>query len=258
MQIQGDYTFDGPRQAVWDLLQDPDVLQAAMPGAKKMEKTGEDEYKATIQVKIGPVGGVFDTRIALTDKTPPEQYTMNVKSQGPTGFANGAAVVKLEATDPATTTMRYDATLQVGGRLASVGQRMLDTVSKSLVRQSLEAMNGALQARLTADAASAAAPPADAPEPSEAADAPPGVPSATTPPVAPVTPLEAKPPAAPATPPEAIPQAASPQTPAYTPPTQAEFAANVAKDVAADAFKSPRFIIGLVVVIVILLLIFVL
>ena len=241
MQIQGDYTFDGPRQAVWDLLQDPDVLQAAMPGAKKMEKTGEDEYKATIQVKVGPVGGVFDTTIALTDKTPPEQYTMNVKSQGPTGFANGAAVVKLEETDPATTTMRYDATLQVGGRLASVGQRMLDTVSKSLVRQSLEAMNGALQARLATDAAASAAADTPAvPEPDDAADAPPGTPTATAPPASPATP------------------AAPPPTSTYTPPTQAEFAANVAKDVAAETFKSPRFIIGLIVVILVILLLWIL
>lgn len=242
MQIQGEYTFDGPRQAVWDLLQDPDVLKAAMPGAKTLEKTGEDEYKAKIEVKIGPVGGVFDTKIALTDQTPPERYTMGVKSQGPTGFANGSAVVSLEETDPATTTMRYDATLQVGGRLASVGQRMLDTVSKSLVRQSLEAMNGALQARLTADAAASAADaPAAASARAVAADTPPGAPPVSPPPTAPMTP------------PEAIPQAAPPQTPSYTPPSQAEFAANVAKDVAADAFKSPRFILGLVVLVVIVI-----
>ena len=157
MQLEGDYTFDGPRQAVWDLLQDPDVLQAALPGAQSLEKTGDDTYRGKIQVKVGPVNGVFDTKIALADKTPPERYTMQVDSQGPTGFARGSALVSLAEEGPQTTVMHYDANLQVGGRLASVGQRMLDTVSKSLTRQSLEAMNAALQARLDADAAAATA-----------------------------------------------------------------------------------------------------
>ncbi|MDX1548456.1 MAG: carbon monoxide dehydrogenase subunit G [Rhodothermales bacterium] len=223
MQLEGDYTFDGPRQAVWDLLQDPDVLQAAMPGAREFTKTDDDTYRAKMQVKVGPVNGVFDTTITLTDKEPPEQYTMNVNSQGPTGFARGQAVVTLAEDGPQTTQMHYDASLQVGGRIASVGQRMLDTVSKSLTRQSLEAMNGALQARLHAEHT-----PATDPEPGTAAEA---------------APPEAEAPAPP---------------PTFTPPTQADFARGVAKDVAAETVRSPAFAWGLAAVALLILLLLVL
>ena len=61
MKLDGEYTFNGPRDAVWELLQDPEVLKAALPGAKQIEKMGEDEYKAQLQVRVGPVNGVFAT-----------------------------------------------------------------------------------------------------------------------------------------------------------------------------------------------------
>ena len=196
MQLNGEYTFNGPREEVWDLLQDPDVLKAAMPGAKKLEKIADDQYEAELQVRVGPVNGVFATTISLTDKMPPEQYTMLVDSKGPTGFAKGTARVTLTQQDANTTLMQSDATLQVGGRIASVGQRMIDTVSKSMTRQSLEAMNGALQAHLDAAAGE---------EPEET----------------------------------------------YATPTQAEFAREVAKDVAAETVKSRGFVVGLAIVAVI-------
>jgi len=196
MKLDGEYTFNGPREEVWDLLQDPDVLAAAMPGAKSLEKTGDDEYKAQLQVRVGPVNGVFATKISLIDKTPPERYTILVDSKGPTGFAKATALVTLTEEEAGTTLMHYEATLQVGGRIASVGQRMIDTVSKSMTRQSLEAMNEALKARLTTAETDA--------EPAES----------------------------------------------YTPPTQAEFAREVAKDVATETFKSKKTI-GVVVAVVI-------
>lgn len=214
MHVSGDFTFEGPRDEVWELLQDPDVLVNAMPGAKQLDKTGEDEYKAQLQVRVGPVNGVFDTTIKLSDKEPPERYTMHIESKSAQGFAHGSAVVTLTEQDANTTLMNYDATLQVGGRLASVGQRMLDTVSKSLTRQSLEAMNQALQARLDAGKAAAA--------PERAAGG-----EATT----------VKP----------TPQAE------YTPPSQADFARGVARDVVADTVKTNKaaLIVGGIVVIVI-------
>ncbi len=199
MNLKGEYTFNGPREEVWELLQDPDVLKAAMPGAKMLEKTGEDAYKADLQVRVGPVNGTFSTNITLEDKTPPEQYTMLVDSRGSTGFARGTALVTLTEQDASTTLMQYEAKLQVGGRLASVGQRMLDTVSKSLTRQSLEAMNGALEARLAAQEGEA---PADA----------------------------------------------------YVAPTQAEFAREVARDVAAETIRGKPFVIGLLAVAIVIVL----
>jgi len=199
MQLSGEYTFAGPRDAVWTLLQDPEVLAAAMPGAEQLDKVGDDRYEAQLQVRVGPVNGVFATTISLTDKVPPERYTMLIDSKGATGFASGTAQVVLVEQDAATTVMRYEATLQVGGRIASVGQRMLDTVSKSLTRQSLEAMNEALRARLAA-------------------------------------------------------QGSAEPAPAYVPPTQADFARGVARDVVAESVTSGKtvwIVAGAVVVVIV-------
>lgn len=214
MQVSGEYTFDGPRDEVWELLQDPDVLVNAMPGAKQLDKTGEDEYEAQLQVRVGPVNGVFDTSIQLSDKEPPERYTMHVESKSAQGFAKGAAVVTLTEQDAHTTVMNYDANLQVGGRLASVGQRMLDTVSKSLIRQSLEAMNQALQARLDAGQAAAAQ------EQAAGEEAPSSNPTPSA---------------------------------EYTPPSQADFARGVARDVVVDTVRTNKtaLVVGGIIVIVV-------
>lgn len=151
MKIEGEFTFNGSRQEVWDLLQDPEILANSLPGTKDMQKTAEDEYQGEMVVKVGPVNGAFTSNIKLKDKIQPQSYTMLVESKGNVGFANGTAKIELTEQEEKLTLMKYVAELQVGGRLASVGQRMLDTVGRSLTRQGLEAMNNALKARMSAD-----------------------------------------------------------------------------------------------------------
>ncbi len=148
MRLEGEFAFNGSRQDVWDLLQDPNILANSLPGAKNMRQTAEDEYQSELVVRVGPVNGVFTADIRLKDKIPPQSYTMSVESKGNAGFANGTAKVELIEQESNTTLMKYSAELQVGGRLASVGQRMLDTVGRSLTRQGLEAMNHALKTRM--------------------------------------------------------------------------------------------------------------
>ena len=145
MKLEGEFTFKGSREEVWDLLQDPDVLITALPGAKKMEKTEEDKYEAEMEVKVGPVSGSFSSTIELSDKVEPESYKMIVNGKGKSGFVKGKALISLEEKTENETLMKYAADLQVGGKLASVGQRLLDTVGKSMARQSLESMNAALE-----------------------------------------------------------------------------------------------------------------
>lgn len=151
MKIEGEFTFQGPREQVWELLQDPQVLASVLPGAKKLEKIGEDEYLNEMQVQVGPVNGIFSGKVMLKDKMPPERYTMLVDSKGTSGFAKGAAQVELIQQGASSTLMKYQAELQVGGRLAGVGQRLLDTVGRSMTRQALEALNRALQVRIAGD-----------------------------------------------------------------------------------------------------------
>lgn len=149
MKLEGEYTFNGSRQEVWDLLQDPDILANSLPGAKNMRKINDDEYQGEMVVKVGPLNGAFTANIKLKDKVQPKSYTMLVESKGNVGFANGTAKIELVENEEKSTLMKYTAELQVGGRLASVGQRMLDTVGRSLTRQGLEAMNHALKARMS-------------------------------------------------------------------------------------------------------------
>jgi len=149
MNIDGEFTFEGPREQVWDLLLDPDVLAKALPGTQNLEITEEDLYEGTMQVQIGPVtAGVFSVKIAVGDKRHPESYTMAIEGKGPIGFTRGMATVRLEEIESEVTLMRYDAALQIGGRVASVGQRLLDSVGKSLTKRGLEALSRELQARI--------------------------------------------------------------------------------------------------------------
>ncbi len=148
MKVEGQFTFAGAREEVWALLHDPEILASSLPGTERLDKIGEDEYQSEMNVRVGPVNGLFLCKVTLKDKQHPESYTMLVDSNGNAGFAKGTARVQLHPHEGGQTLLTYEADLQIGGRLASVGQRLLDTVGKSMIRQGLEAMNQALQARM--------------------------------------------------------------------------------------------------------------
>ncbi len=150
MKLEGEYVFNGPREEVWALVRDPEVLAAALPGAQSLNKVSESEYEGKMNVRVGPLSGVFSGKIVVSDEVPPESYTLSVEGRGSTGFAKGTGHVQLIDRGDGTTLMKYEGELQVGGKLAGVGQRMLETVSKSMTRQGLESLNQALQARMAA------------------------------------------------------------------------------------------------------------
>lgn len=151
MRIEGEYVFEGPREQVWQLVRDPEVLATALPGTQSLERISESEYRGQMHVRIGPVSGVFAGTIIVSDEVPPESYQLSVDGRGAPGFAKGTGGVQLEAQEDGNTLMRYEGEIQIGGRLASAGQRLLDTASKSLVRQGLESLNSALLARTEAE-----------------------------------------------------------------------------------------------------------
>lgn len=146
MKVEGSYTFDAPRDDVWNAMLDADVLAQALPGCEKMERTGENEYAAVMNVMVGPVQGRFNGNVRLSDLNPPESYRMSVDGQGGPGFVKGEGDVTLESQNGATV-MHYTGEAQVGGRIASVGQRLLDSSVKSLTRQGLESIDRHIQAR---------------------------------------------------------------------------------------------------------------
>jgi carbon monoxide dehydrogenase subunit G len=152
MKLQGEYIFDGPREEVWELVRDPEVLASALPGTQSLEQVGENEYTGKMHVRIGPVAGVFAGRIVVSDEVPPEGYTLAVDGRGAPGFANGTGHVQLAEQEDGRTLMKYEGEMQVGGKLASVGQRLIDTASRSMIGQGLDSLNNALQVRMKAEA----------------------------------------------------------------------------------------------------------
>lgn len=149
MIVEGEFTFAGPRQTVWDLLQDPEVIAKAMPGAKDLQQVAEDQYEGVMQVALGPITAAkFKVSVILKDKVPPERYSMEINGKGPVGYTRGTAHVELAEQGGANTVMNYRANLQIGGKVAAVGQRLLDSVGKMMTRKGLEALSGELEQRL--------------------------------------------------------------------------------------------------------------
>ena len=151
MKLQGEHVFDGPIEEVWEIIRDPEVLATALPGTQSLEQVGENEYVGKMHVRIGPVAGVFAGKIIVSDEVPPESCTLHVDGKGAPGFANGIGYVKLFEQDDGRTLMKYEGEMQVGGRLANAGQRLIDSASKSMIAQGLESLNSALKTRLLAE-----------------------------------------------------------------------------------------------------------
>jgi carbon monoxide dehydrogenase subunit G len=146
VKVEGSYTFNAPREAVWDAILDPEVLGRTLPGGQELERVAENQYKAKMKIKVGPVQGVFSGTVNLSDLNPPESYHLDVQGNGAPGFVKGEGSLRLEAHD-GSTMMHYEGDAQVGGRLASVGQRLMDTSAQALIRQSLEALEAQIMAR---------------------------------------------------------------------------------------------------------------
>jgi uncharacterized protein len=145
MKLEGAYEVPAPRTKVWDAFQDPDQLRQAIPGCEKLEALGPDEYKATMKVGVGGVKGTFEGKVRLADKNPPDSYRMAVEGSGGPGFIRGDTVITLSDSG-AGTRVSYTADVQVGGLIASVGQRMLGGVAKMMADKFFNRMGELLQA----------------------------------------------------------------------------------------------------------------
>jgi carbon monoxide dehydrogenase subunit G len=170
MKLEGEYLFDATVPEVWSALFDPVILAAVMPGCEKLELV-DGHYVGEIKVKVGPIQGKFTGKVDLKDKVEPESYTMVVDGRGAPGFVKATAQVKL-AREGDGTRVFYDTDAQVGGKIASVGQRLLEASARAIVAQSLEGLHTNIKLRAAhfrEIAATAAAAPAPASAPSEPA-----------------------------------------------------------------------------------------
>jgi carbon monoxide dehydrogenase subunit G len=152
MILSGAYTFNGPRAKVWEILQDPAVLAKALPGTRTLTKVGDDRYEGIMKVSVGPMSAAeFAVNVELRDQVPPERFVMQIDGKGGLGFTRGTATIELvEVTDQPgpLTVMNYSSDMQIGGKIAAVGQRLLESVGKMMTKQALEALNAELKARL--------------------------------------------------------------------------------------------------------------
>jgi uncharacterized protein len=224
VKVQGSYTFEAPLATVWNALFDPEVLARTLPGCEKLEREG-NQFKGDINVKMGPVQGKFQGKVDITDIVEHESYKMIVDGRGPAGFGKATALMRVQA-EGSGTRLDYDSDVQVGGKIASVGQRLIDASSRAIVKQSLEGLNEQIKALAPAAAprpvvAQGAASSPVSPEPAIAVteQAAAGTP-ATAPFDAPVAPA---------------PAASAPIKPnAPRGPSQAAFAIGVAKEVTKE------------------------
>ena len=152
MKLAGEYLFDGPRDVVWELVRDPDVLATALPGTQSLEEVEENVYEGKMNVRIGPVAGLFSGRLVVSNEVPLESCTLTVEGKGAPGFGKGSGDCKFIEQEDGKTLMAYEGELQVGGTIANVGQRLIETVANSMTKQAFESLNRSLKARLAGEA----------------------------------------------------------------------------------------------------------
>ena len=125
MDVSGQYRLSQSREAVWQALLDPEVLQQCIPGCQTFEKLADDEYRASVRTAIGPVKATFSSELKITNAIPPQSYRLEGQGKaGAVGFGRGFADVSLSE-DEGGTILSYSADFQVGGRLAQIGSRLV-------------------------------------------------------------------------------------------------------------------------------------
>lgn len=127
MEMTNSRVVPAPPATVWAALNDPEILKASIPGCESLESTGDNEWRAVLAAKVGPVSAKFTGTMRMTDSTPPTGYTLQFTGQGgAAGFANGEAKVALTPAEGGHTLLTYVAKAQVGGKLAQIGSRLID------------------------------------------------------------------------------------------------------------------------------------
>src|SRR5882724_3644580 len=134
MKIEGTYQIHVPRDRIFAALINPQILQRCIPGCQSLDKTADNTYIATMKAGVGPVKGIFKGNVRLEDMQPPSHYVMIVDGKGGPGFVKGSGEFDLQDVDGGTA-IAYQGELQVGGVIASVGQRMVEAAAKMLAAQ---------------------------------------------------------------------------------------------------------------------------
>src|SRR5690349_20746766 len=133
MQMNDSQRIPASKEAVWAALNNPEILKQCIPGCERLEMTSPTEMTATVVIKVGPVKASFGGKVTLSDLDPPNSYRISGEgSGGVAGFARGGATVRLEAEGAEVTVLHYEVDAQIGGKLAQLGSRLIDSTAKKL------------------------------------------------------------------------------------------------------------------------------
>jgi uncharacterized protein len=142
MELSGSHTFNAPREVVYRVLTDPDTLKRTLPGCQKFEAQDDGSYMVTMSIGIAAIKGTYSGKVQLLDEKPPESYTLKMAAKGAVGFVDGQGHFNLAPEDSNDKThLHYTGKANVGGKIASVGQRMLHAGANLVIGQFFKALD---------------------------------------------------------------------------------------------------------------------
>jgi carbon monoxide dehydrogenase subunit G len=134
VKIGGTYAVPFAPERTFELLQDPAVLCRCMPGCESLTKTGDGEYAMQMKMALAAISGKFDGKVRITESQAPTQFRLAVEGAGKIGFMKGSGLLTISPSG-AGSNVQYDGDVQVGGTIASVGQRLVETTAKMLIKR---------------------------------------------------------------------------------------------------------------------------
>ena len=137
MKISGSSLVALPPERAYQVMQDPVVLARCIPGCDALEKIGDNEYRMKMKMSMASLSGAFDGKVRITEQSPPESFRLEVEGSGRIGFVKGGGLLKIAAKD-AGSEVTYDGDVQVGGTIAAIGQRLIDSTSKMMIKKFFE------------------------------------------------------------------------------------------------------------------------
>lgn len=171
MKVSGSYTVDAPRAHVWAALNDIDVLARIVPGCQRLEQTSANEYEGTLKIGIASIKGIYSGQIRLEDVEELTHYKLIAKGRSSNAVIDGIGYVDLEDAEDGKTLLKYSGDADIGGTLASVGQRLIEGASRQLINQSLKALTQQIVERSAVPAEASSVATSDAAQNGHAAEA---------------------------------------------------------------------------------------
>lgn len=147
MKINGSHTLQGSPETIYASLMDPAVLAQCLPGCQELAAAGDGIYNMKMKVAIASISGDFTGKVAMENLVPPASYRLRVEGAGRIGFVKGQGEISLSAVDADFTLVGYEGEVHTGGTIAAVGQRLVDTTARMMIRRFFEKLDSVMRAK---------------------------------------------------------------------------------------------------------------